>query len=267
MNKASRIKLHSGNEMPVVGLGTWELTGNTAASVGYALEIGYRMIDTAFDYGSQKGIGKALQDTPVDREQIYLVAKVEENDNAFEATQSYLGEMRQDYADLVLIHRPPSEGAGRELWEGLAKAKEAGLTKDIGVSNYTTELMDQLTRETGQVPVVNQIEWSPFGYSEEMKRYCDEKQIIIQAYSPLTRTNRLHEDVLEKLGRKYEKTPAQIMLRWNLQLGTIPLPKANRRNHMEENMAIFDFRLEEEDMKILRSLNEEYSALGQLQYV
>ena len=253
--------------MPVVGLGTWQLTKDTAASVAYALEIGYRMIDTAFDYGSQKGIGKALQDTPVDREQIYLVAKVEENDKAFEATQSYLAEMRQDYADLVLIHRPPAEGAGKELWEGLVKAKEAGLTKDIGVSNYTTELMDQLTRETGQVPVVNQIEWSPFGYSEEMKQYCDEKEIIIQAYSPLTRTNRLHEDVLEKLGRKYGKTTAQIMLRWNLQLGTIPLPKANQREHMEENMAVFDFRLEEGDMDMLRSLNEEYSALGQLQYV
>lgn len=253
--------------MPVIGLGTWELTADTAACISYALDIGYRMIDTAFDYGSQKGIGKALQDTPVDREEIYLVAKVEGNDDAFEATQSYLGEMRQDYANLVLIHRPPSEGAGRELWEGLVKAKEAGLAKDIGVSNYTTDLMDQLTRETGQVPVVNQIEWSPFGYSEEMKQYCNEKQIIIQAYSPLTRTNRLHEDVLAELGRKYDKTPAQIMLRWNLQLGTVPLPKANQRNHMEENIAIFGFGLEEEDMKTLRRLNEEYSALGQLQYV
>ena len=149
MNKESRIKLHSGNEMPVIGLGTWELTADTAACIAYALDIGYRMIDTAFDYGSQKGIGKALQDTPVDREEIYLVAKVEENDDAFEATQSNLGEMRQDYADPVLIHRPPSEGAGRELWEGLAKAKETGLAKDLGVSNYITGLMDELTRETG----------------------------------------------------------------------------------------------------------------------
>lgn len=252
--------------MPRLGLGTWELTHNTGENIAYALELGYRMIDTAFDYGSQPGIGEALRQTSVNRDQIYLVAKVEENDNAYEALKSYLREMKQEYADLVLIHRPPEKGAGLELWQGLVKARDEGLVRDLGVSNYTTELIDRLIGETGEVPAVNQIEWSPFGYSEDMKRYCDDNNIVIQAYSPLTRTNRLNDRTLNEIAGKYGKTPAQIMLCWSLQLGVVPLPKANRRKHMEENLQAFDFELEDEDMRKLSRLNEEYSALGQLQY-
>lgn len=174
--------------------------------------------------------------------------------------------MGVDYVDLMLIHRPPPTGAGEELWEGLIRAKEEKLVKDIGVSNYSAELIDRLIEVSGEVPAVNQIEWTPFGYSEDISTYCSEKKIIIQAYSPLTRAKRLDDSTLVELGGKYKKRPAQILIRWNLQLGTNPIPKANQKQHLEEDLEVFDFELSEGDMKLLSSLNERYSSLGFLPY-
>lgn len=262
MDSHSTVRLHTGREMPVLGLGTWELTRDTADTVEYALNLGYRMIDTAADYGSQPGIGEALRRPGIDRKEVFLVAKVEEDEDAFEATIRYLGEMRQEYADLMLIHRPPEHGVGLELWQGLIRAREEGLTREIGVSNYTIGEMEELAESTGEVPVVNQIEWSPFGWSEEMLDYCGERGIVIQGYSPLTRAKRLDDDRLSELAAEYERTPAQLLLRWALQKGVVPLPKANRRDHLEENLGAVDFRIREADMDTLDSFNEHYSSLG-----
>ncbi len=268
MDSHSTVPLHTGRTMPVMGLGTWELTDDTAGSVEEALQLGYRMIDTAADYGSQPGIGEALRRTEVPREAIFLVAKVEENEDAYEATRRYLGEMDQDYADLMLIHRPPPTGTGRALWEGLIRVREDGLARDIGVSNYATNQIDALVEATGEVPVVNQIEWSPFGWSADMLDYCRARDIVVQAYSPLTRTHRLGDPKLAEVAAAYDRTPAQILLRWNLQRGTVPLPKANRWDHQAENLGAFDFELDEAHMEALDGLNEHYSALGAtLQYV
>lgn len=262
MDSHSTRSLHTGRTMPVMGLGTWELTDDTAGSVEHALRLGYRMIDTAADYGSQPGIGEALRRTEVPREEIFLVAKVEENEDAYAATRRYLGEMDQDYADLMLIHRPPPTGAGSELWEGLARAREDGLARDIGVSNYSTAQIDALVEATGETPVVNQIEWSPFGWSADMLDYGRARDIVIQAYSPLTRTNRLGDPKLAEVAAVYDRTPAQILLRWSLQRGTVPLPKANQRHHQVENLGAFDFELDEAHVDALDGFNEHYSALG-----
>lgn len=267
MDKDSKVSLHTGNSMPLMGLGTWQLTEDTAETIRYALDLGYRMIDTSSDYGTQKGVGEGIKKSSIPRENIYVVAKVEENDNAYEATKEYLKEMDLAYADLMLIHRPPTRGAGEELWEGLIKAKKEGLTRDIGVSNYSMTLIDKLIDTTDEVPVVNQIEWEPFGYSKEMLRYCDENLIIIQAYSPLTRGKRLDDDRLIQLSDKYGKSPAQLLIRWNIQLSTVPLPKANQQEHLEENIDVFDFEIDDEDMVHLASLNERYSAMGTLPYL
>lgn len=266
MDRDSSVNLHTGRKMPVLGLGTWQLTIDTPDTTAYALEIGYPMIDTSGDYGTQPGIGKALEKSNIKRQDIYIVTKVEENDDAYNATKSNLKELKIDYADLILIHRPPPVGSGENLWEGLIKAKKEGLVKDIGVSNYAIDLIDKLIETSGEVPVVNQIEWSPFGHSEEMKEYCEQKGIIIQAYSPLTRTKRLDDKTLMKIAEKYSKTPAQILIRWNLQLKTVPLPKANQKSHLEENIDVFDFEIENEDLSLLNSLNERYSSLGSLPY-
>ena len=253
--------------MPVFGLGTWLLTRDIAGTVAYALELGYPLIDTSSDYGTQPGIGEAIRSRNIDRKNIYLSTKVEETDDAYQRTKSNLRELGLEYVDLMLIHRPPFIGAGKKLWAGLIRAKEEGLTRDIGVSNYSIRLIDKLIEASNEIPAVNQIEWSPFGHSDEMKKYCEERTIIIQAYSPLTRANRLDDEMLLQVAKKYNKTTPQILIRWNMQQGTVPIPKANQRQHLEENIDVFDFEISESDIKLLNDLNEYYSSLGGLPYV
>jgi len=267
MDMFSTVVLRTGNRMPVIGLGTWQLTNDTAGTVATALQLGYRLIDTSGDYGTQPGINRGIQQSGIERGQIYLQTKIEDtDDNAYEAARHNLEELGQDYADMILIHRPPRSGAGVELWDQLIQARMDGLTRDIGVSNYSIEQILELIDTTGEVPAVNQIEWSPFGHSEEMLAFCKQEGIIIQAYSPLTRTERLDDATITDLAAMYGKTPAQIMLRWCLQLGAIPLPKANNIEHLKENLDIFDFELSADDMATLNGLNEEFSTFGFLPY-
>lgn len=266
MQRTTTIGLHTGRQMPVIGLGTWQLTDDTAGTVADALALGYRMIDTSGDYGTQAGIGAGIRRAGIDRDALYLVTKVEETDDAYEKTLRDLDELKVDHVDLMLIHRPPPDSAGQQLWEGLARAREEGLTNDIGVSNYSIELLDRLMEATGEVPVVNQIEWSPLGHSDEMQRFADEQGILIQAYSPLTRATRLDDSTLAEIARRCRKSPAQVMIRWDLQRGDVPLPKANRRSHLEENIDVFDFALDDDDIARLDRLNRRYSALGTLAY-
>lgn len=266
MNAKTTVTLRTGNEMPVMGLGTWQLTYRTAETISAALELGYRLIDTSGDYGTQPGIGEGLDRSNIDRSKVYVVTKVEETDDAYDATAKNLHELGLDQVDLMLIHRPPPSGAGEDLWQGLIRAKNEGLTKDIGVSNYSVQLIDALVQDSGEVPVVNQIEWSPLGYGEQMLRYVHENDIVIQAYSPLTRTQRLDHRAFTEIADNHGKTSAQVLIRWNLQLGTVPIPKANQRAHLEENIDVFDFELTKEEMDRLNSLNERYSSLGSLPY-
>lgn len=262
----STVSLHTGNAMPIMGFGTWQCTYETASTVEAILKLGYRLIDTSGDYGTQPGISEGIRRSGIERDKLYLVTKVEETDNAYEATTQNLKELDISYADLVLIHRPPTRGVGEALWRGLIKAREGGLTKDIGVSNYSKAQIEELIALTGVVPVVNQIEWSPFGYSEGMQRYTNEKDMRIQAYSPLTRTKCLEDEDLQEVAKRHMKTPAQVLIRWNLQVGTVPIPKANQIEHAEENLDVFDFKLLKEDMEQLNALNRRYSVFGTLPY-
>jgi 2,5-diketo-D-gluconate reductase A len=267
MNIRSKVSLNSGRKMPVMGLGTWELTEETAKVVARALQLGYPMIDTSGDYGTQPGVGRGIKASGVARHRLYVITKVEEDDDPYDAATDSLDQLQLDYVDLMLIHRLPPSGADLELWKGLVQVRAEGLAKDIGVSNYSEEQIQDLIDATGEVPAVNQIEWSPFGHSRDMLEYCRDNGIVIQAYSPLTHHERQQDETLQRLAEKYDKTPAQIMLRWNLELGTVPLPKANSLLHLKENLNIFDFTLDEDDMETLSELNEEYSALGALPYV
>lgn len=253
--------------MPVLGLGTWQLKHHTAETVLQALNAGYRMIDTSGDYHTQRGIGDALRDFGARRDEYFIITKIEATDDAYEATRCNLAELRLDHADLVLIHRPPDRGVGEVLWQELRRAKRDRLTKDIGVSNYSIEQIEELVYRTGELPAVNQIEWTPFGHSPRMLDFCHDNDIVIQSWSPLTRGTRLNDDKLTSMAARYGRTPAQLLLRWNLQLGVVPLPKANTAAHLEDNLHIFDFEISQQDMTRLRALNEHYSALGSLQYV
>lgn len=258
--------LRSGNRMPVLGVGTWRLE-ETENVIEQALTIGYRMIDTSGDYGTQPGIGEGIRKSGVDRSDIYIVTKVEETGDSYDAVRANLDELRLDYADLILIHRPPEQGVGRSLWEGLIRARDDGLARDIGVSNYDADRIEDLVETTNEVPVVNQIEWTPFGCSPAFLDYARRRDFLVQAYSPLTRSTRLDDGTLGEVAQTYRKSPAQILIRWNLQLGTVPLPKANQSPHLRENFDVYDFQLTEADMDRLSNLNRQYSALGTLPYV
>jgi len=266
MNAKSKVLLQTGRKMPVIGLGTW-LMADPLKTVTKALRMGYRLIDTSGDYGTQPGVGRAIRDSGIDRAEVFLTTKVEEHDDAYKATLRDLKELGLDYADLMLIHRPPEDEVGLELWKGLIKAKHQGLAKDIGVSNYSIDQMQALIDATGEAPVVNQIEWSPFGHSMEMLGYCQENGIIIQSYSPLTRHERLDDGMLTSLAEQYGKTPAQLLIRWNIQLGNVPIVKADQEHHLKENIDVFDFEISDDDMIEISSLNEQYSILGLLPYV
>lgn len=264
MDIHSTVRLHTGNVMPVIGLGTWGIRGSVRQAVEEALACGYRMIDTSGDYGSQPSIGELTSQGTISRESIYLVTKIEETDDAYEATLRALDELQTSYIDLMLIHRPPQSGAGVELWRDLIRAQQEGKIRDIGVSNYSEQQIQTLAGATGVMPVVNQIEWSPFGWSRQMYDFCKENSIIIQAYSPLTHGERITDGIISQISNKYNKTPAQILIRWSLQHGLVPLPKAETDQHIEENISVFDFALNGEDMSALDSLNENFSALAQM---
>src|SRR4029079_15803110 len=160
----------------------------------------------------------------------------------------------------------PDRGVGEVLWEGLRRAKRERLTRDIGVSNYSIEQIEELVYRTGELPAVNQIEWSPFGHSPRMLDFCFDNHIVIQAWSPLTRGLRLNDDKLTSMAARYGKTPAQLLFRWNLQLGVVPLPKANHTQHLRENLNVFDFEITSQDMTRLNGLNAYYSVLARLAY-
>lgn len=253
--------------IPVLGLGTWKLTRDTAEVVRKAIECGYRMIDTASDYGSQTGIGEAIPRCGIDRSDLFVTTKIEEDDDAYQAVRRDLGELEIQYADLTLIHRPPDSGAGERLWNGLVRARTEGLVRDIGVSNYSAELIDELIDQTGEVPAVHQVEWSPFGHSDALKNHHEEHGIQLQAYSPLTRGERLDDPRLREIAGAHDRSPAQVLIRWNLQEGVIPLPKANSEDHFRENIDVFSFTLSGAEVERLNGMNEQYSALGTLPYI
>ena len=267
LGPSSTVRLLSGNRMPIIGLGTSELRHHTAESVAQALAAGYLMIDTSANYHTQRGIGDAIRQCKVARNSIYIVTKIEETDDAYDATRLNLAELRLDHADLVLIHNPPERGVGEVLWQGLRRAKRERMTRDIGVSNYSIEQIEELVYRTGELPAVNQIEWSPFGHSPRMLDFCFDNHIVIQGWAPLTRGLRLNDDKLTSMAARYGKTPAQLLIRWSLQLGVVPLPKANHAQHQQENLDVFDFEIRQMDMVKLRTLNEHYSSTGVLPYV
>jgi len=243
------------------------LTSHTTESVQHAFELGYCMVDTSSDYMTQPGIGKALRRYDRPRASLFISMKVEPEDNGYEATRRNLEELKLAYVDLVLIHRAPEKGVGEKLWEQLMRARADGLTRDIGVCSYKIAQLKTLAESTGEMPAVHQLEWSPFGHSLDMLSFCRAQEIVLQAYSPLTRGKRLKDERLVEIAGKYGKSPAQVILRWDLQHGVVPIPKAYREDHQRQNLDIFDFALDDIDMGTLDGLNEQFSALEKLDYL
>ena len=251
----STAELNNGVKIPLLGLGTYLATGETCyRAIRHAIKIGYRHIDTAAMYNNEIEIGNAIRDCEEPREEIFVTTKLWNSDHgykkakaAFEASLDRLG---LEYVDLYLIHWPV-QGLRMESWKALEELYKEGKCKSIGVSNYMKWHIDELLKEAKVVPVVNQIEFSPYLYLKELQDYCMEKKIWIQAYSPLTKGRMLNDPPLVEIGKKYDRSSAQILIRWCLQRDTIVLPKSANQNNITENMEIYDFEISKEDMKTL----------------
>ncbi len=257
----SRIRLNNGIEMPILGLGTWQLrTGKQAENaVLWALEAGYRRIDTAAIYGNEESVGKAVRKSGIPREDIFITTKLwnADHDNPEKALDVSLKRLGTDYADLYLIHWPV-EGKRLHAWEVLEKLHGEGRCRAIGVSNFTIKHLEELPAHTETLPAVNQVEFNPYLFQKELMEYCFSKGIQLEAYCPLTRGEKLKDPGLASIALKYRKTPAQILIRWSLQHNLAVIPKSAKRERIMENSQVFGFSISEVDMRRLDGFNESY---------
>ena len=257
----SNAKLNNGVEIPYLGLGVYQSPPGeiTLRAVRYALKIGYRQIDTAELYGNEKDVGRALRESGIKREDVFITTKVWNSHQGYDSTlyscEGSLGRLGLSYVDLYLIHWPV-QGLGDETWRAMIKLWRQGKARAIGVSNYSIRELNELIDKSDIVPAVNQVEFHPFLYQEELLRFCKNNKIQLEAYSPLTRGKRLNHPNILELAKKYNKTPAQVLICWSLQHNVIVIPKSIHEARIKENSQVFDFQLEPKDMKLLDSLNE-----------
>jgi diketogulonate reductase-like aldo/keto reductase len=256
------VELSNGVKMPIFGLGTWMLAGKSAYdSVKWALDMGYRLVDTATIYGNERNVGQAIKDSNTPRDEIFVTTKVWDTDQGYESTltafETSLKKLDVSYIDLYLIHWPVT-GLRNDTWRALEKILEDGETRAIGVSNFTIRHLKELLENSSSIPTVNQVEFSPFLFQKDLLDYCKNKNIVVEAYCPLTRARKMNDPRIKAIGRKYGKSPAQVLIRWGLQHGLVEIPKSGDKNHLQENINIFDFELSEEDIEKLDNLNENF---------
>ncbi len=254
MSTQSIIKLNDGNRIPQLGLGVWQATNDEAThAVGTALDAGYRHIDTAAAYKNEQGVGKALQETDISREEIFITTKLWNDQQLYaqKALEESLSKLKLDYVDLYLIHWPlPDQGNYVESWKQLLKLKEQGLAKSVGVCNFHIPHLQRLIDETGTAPTVNQIELHPSLAQRQLHAWNATHRIATESWSPLAQggDGLFDNPLIQKLAEKYEKTPAQIVIRWHLDNGLIVIPKSVTPKRIHENFNVFDFKLEKEEL-------------------
>jgi diketogulonate reductase-like aldo/keto reductase len=261
MSLSSRITLNNGVEMPVLGLGVFQMTDDEAyRAVSQALEIGYRHIDTAAYYRNEKGVGRAIRESGLPREEVFVTTKLWHTDNGYRealaACDRSLEALGLDHVDLYLVHWP--RGNRQDAWRAMERILDEGKARSVGVSNFLARHLDEIIERSPVVPAVDQVEFSPFLYQKELLSYCRSRGIVLEAYSPLTRGRRLDDPRLVALARKYERTPAQMMIRWVLQKGMVAIPKSTHPERMRENAAVFDFEISAEDEAVMDSFDEGY---------
>ncbi len=260
--------------MPVIGFGVYRTKEGEEVinAVKWALEAGYRLIDTAMIYKNEEGVGKAIRDymqeSGVPREEIFLTTKLwntdQGYDNTLKAIDASLSRLGLDYIDLYLIHWPTASGEKvfedinkrEETWKAMEEIYHSGKAKAIGVSNYTVKHLEEMKEYATILPMVNQVEFHPFLYQEELLNYCKGNNILLEAYRPLTNGQNLTNETIEKIAKKYGKTPAQILVRWSIQHGAVPLPKSVHIERIQENINVFDFEISESDMGSIDDLNQ-----------
>lgn len=258
-----RHRLNNDYLIPAIGIGTYKTKPGkeTLESLEFALEIGYRHIDTAAFYGNEKYVGQAIKNSGIKREEIFVTTKLWNDDhgfkNAISAFEQSYNNLGIDYIDMYLIHWPVS-GRRLETWRALEKLYGEGVVKSIGVSNYTIKHLQETLNKSEIKPVINQVEMHPFLHQNELVEFCEKHNVKVSAYSPLTRGEKFSNPVIKKLANKYDKSPAQIMIRWALQRGLVVIPKSVTKERIKENIEVFDFIISSEDMELINSLNSDY---------
>jgi diketogulonate reductase-like aldo/keto reductase len=250
-------RLSDGNAIPLLGLGVWQVEPGpeTENAVRWALELGYRHIDTAQAYGNEESVGRALRDSGVPREEVFVTTKFYpgSRDPAAEAERS-LRRLGIDQLDLYIIHWP--QDGPTWAWPGMEQARERGHARSVGVSNFDVGEIEAVMAEADSPPVVNQVQFSAFKHRRGLLEACEQAGVVLEAYSPLTTGRQLGDPRVAEVARRYDRTPAQVLLRWCVQRDLPAIPKSTRRERIEENAQIFDFELSDEDMAALDALDE-----------
>ena len=248
--------LADGGRIPLLGLGVWQVPNGptTVNAVRWALDLGYRHIDTAQVYGNEESVGQALRESGVPREQVFITTKFNPSrkDPAAEAERS-LQRLGTDYVDLYLVHWR-QDGSTR-AWPGMLGARELGYTRSIGVSNFGVRELDQVLAAATTPPVVDQVQFSPFEYRRAVLEHAQQRRVAVEAYSPLGTGRHLSNETVQRIASHVGRTPAQVLLRWGLQHDLVMIPKSTHRERIEQNAQIFDFTLSAQDMAALDALD------------
>lgn len=272
-NIMNTFKLHDGHSLPRLGFGVWQIENDIVADVvRTAIDTGYRLIDTAAIYGNEAGVGEAISTCGVDRKELFITTKVWNDRHGYDATmQSFDESMKRlqlDYIDLYLIHWPaPKIGLYHETWKAMIQLRDEGRIKSIGVSNFNMAHIQRLLDETGVLPVVNQIELNPRFQQPELREYHAEQGIVTEAWSPLGHGQDDHATLwetptLQTIAAKHQRSIAQIILRWHLQLNNMVISKSVNPHRIRENFAVFDFLLDDEDMAAIAQLHDSEARRG-----
>jgi 2,5-diketo-D-gluconate reductase A len=264
----SIITLLDGKQIPQVGLGVWRTPNDGAAiAVSAAIRAGYRHVDTAAIYENEQGVGEGLRQAAAPRDQLFVTTKLWNADQGFDSTlkafDASLQRLGLEYVDLYLIHWPaPSRDLYVDTWKAFIRLKGEGRAKSIGVSNFTAEYLDRLTRETGEKPVLNQIELHPRFQQHALRDAHAERGIATESWSPLGQGQLLEDPVIAEIARKYAKTPAQIIIRWHIDSGLIVIPKSVTPSRITENFDVFGFELDETDLVAINGLDRKDGRIG-----
>lgn len=268
MSTIPRLTFHDGRGAPQLGLGVWQIEDDTVTGVvNTALELGYRSIDTAAIYGNERGVGRGIAESGMPREDIFVTTKVWNTDHGHEQTRAAfdasLEKLGLDYVDLYLIHWPvPKIGQYVQAWETMIQLRDEGRAKSIGVCNFNINHLQTLLDQTGVLPVVNQIELHPAFQQSELREFHAEHDIVTEAWSPLGQGLLWDDATLASLAQKHQRTVAQVMLRWHVQLGNMVIPKSVTASRLKENMNVFDFELDAGDMAAIAALDRPEGRVG-----